>query len=315
VVLLEKEQIDLLLKFAGIIVLVIVVLFILTWAGVVKCSTLSPVWCEVYDSVVGSPSVLIVYGDEGLGDPEKLKMYLQDPRYVGVLNVSTQEIDRVTMGNLKRYKLVIVEHSRKVSADQLLMFMEYVNKNGGRLVWIGDAGVEYGDGEVREISDINTGSKIADNPWVRVKETDVDYKLISFDEFLGLKYLDNYCNQKDCLDAPFSVGSLESEPTGDHPLIFGTAPVLNFKISKERNFSVVKPLANSYSSNIVLTLNFGGNIKGKEYDLGKSVPIITTSSIGVGERVAYYAYPPEWFVEDNNYFYYVKNMYKGMFGR
>lgn len=313
--LLDQQQIDLILKGLGAVLLLVVILFILTWSGVIKCGSLSPIWCDAYDFVLGPPNILIVYGDEGLGEPELLKTYLQDPRYVGALSVSLQHVDRVTIGNLKQYKLVIVEHARKLSADQLFMFMEYVNRNGGRLVWVGDSGVEFGDGEVREVSDVNNAKKIADNPWVRVKETDVDYKVISFDEFLGLKYLDNYCNQVNCNSSLFSVGSIESEASGNHPLIFGTSPALNFKISNEKNFAAVKPLANSYSSNIVLTLNFGGNIKGKEYDFGKSLPIITTSSIGLGERVAYYAYPLEWFVEDNNYFYYVKNMYKGMLGR
>ena len=313
--MVDTKQIDLGMKVLGIIILIAVILFVLTWSGVVKCKDISPYWCDAYDLVMGSPRVLIVHSDSGLGDPQKLKTYLQDPRYVGVGSVDVQDIERVTLGNLKKYKLVIVEEARKMSADQLIMFMDYVNKNGGRLVWVGDSGVEFLESEPRAYVDNNEQSKDADNPWFRIKESDTAFKLINFDEFLGLKYVNNFCSKANCNDSFFSVGTLESEPTGDHPLIFGTSPTLNFKIKKGRDFAVVRQIADSSSSNIVLSLNFGGMIYTKDSNFGKSVPMISTSSIGLGERVAYYAYPPEWFFEDNNYLLYVKNMYYGMLGR
>jgi hypothetical protein len=312
---MEKEQIDMALKVLGIVVLLFVILFILTWAGPVKCKDVSEIWCDVYDMVVGSPRVLIVYGEGGLGEPEVLKTYLQDPRYVGVGAVDIQHVDRISLGNLKKYKLVIVEQARKLSADQLYMFMEYVTKNGGRLVWVGDSGVDFAEGEVREINDVNTQKKIAGNPWIRIKEDADQYSLVSFDEFLGLRYVDRYCEQVNCTSAPMSVGRLESESTGEHPLIFGTSPQLNFKITKDRDFVIVKQIANSPGSSVVLNLNHGGVGEGKTVQIPKNIPIIATSSLGLGERVAYYAYPPEWFLSDNNYFYYVKNMYYGMLGR
>ncbi len=337
-----EEKFDLGMKVLGVVILIAVVLFILTWTGVMECKDIHPYWCSAYDAVIGSPRVLIVYGDSGMGDPDKLKVLLQDARYVGVGAVDAQHVDRITIGNLKKYKLVIVEHARKLSADQLLMFEDYVNKNGGRLVWIGDSGVEFGEGEVRDYSDsicernsigvrtvpaddfgtvredINcsdTAPKIADNPWFRIKDTPTSYDLVNFDEFLGLKYVDNYCNQVTCPETPFSVGALEAEVTGEHPLIYGTAPALNFRITKERDFAIVKPISDSSVGNIVLNLNHGGVGNGKTVQIPKNIPIIATSSIGLGERVAYYAYPPEWFYHDNNYFQYVKRMYFGMMGR
>ena len=247
----------------------------------------------------------------------KLATYLKDPHYVGAIAVDMQNVERISMGNLKKYKLVIVEKARVLSAEQLQMFEDYVIKNGGRLIWIGDAGVERPANEIENLMDTNSGKTLANNPWIRIIETDEEYKIISFDEFLGLRYIDNYCNEIECNADLFSVGTLESEPTGTHPLIFGTASILNFKIRKDHDFGVVKQIPNSPNSNIVLNLNFGGNIIGKENTLGKSVPLIATSNIGASgaERVAYYAYPPEWMYEDNNYFYYLKNMYYGMLGR
>ena len=110
---------------------------------------------------------------------------------------------------------------------------------------------------------------------------------------------------------------METELTGEHPLIFGFSPVINFKVKKDRDFAVVKQIPDSYASNIIMTINFGGNIKGTSGYLGKSAPMIVTSSIGMGERIAYYAYPPEWFISDNNYTsgILLKNMFNGMLGR
>lgn len=314
---MDKNQFDLALKVGGIIVLIVLLLFILTWSGIVKCSAISSYYCDFYDFVMGSPRVLIVYGDYGLGEPEVLRDYLRNPMGVAVQNVDIQHVDRVTLGNLKSYKLVIVEKARKLSMDQLIMFMDYVNKNGGRLVWVGDAGVEFGDDEVRLVDDEETAKKILNNPWVRVKETDTEYKVISFDEFLGLRYVNNYCSEKNCMDNYFSVGNLETELTGEHPLIYGFAPAINFRIKKDRDFALVKQISDSYASNIVMTLNFGGNVQGSSGYLGKFSPIIVTSSMGMGERIAYYAYPPEWFISDNNYSsgILLKNMYYGMLGR
>jgi hypothetical protein len=314
--MLDKEQFDLVVKVLGVVVLGFIILFILTWSGLVGCKSVSPYWCDAYDLVMGGPRILIVHGDAGLGEPEKLKVYLQNPS-IGASTVDVQHIDRISIGNLKKYKLVVVERARMLSADQLQMFMDYVTKNGGRLVWVGDAGVERPSDELENLMDTNAGKLILTNPWARVKETDTAYNVISFDEFLGLKYLNNYCKEIECKSDLFKVGSIESEPTGNHPLIFGPASVLDLRIKKDHDFAIVKQISNSPNSNIVLNLNFGGNVVGKENNLGKSLPIIATSNIGVGgaERVAYYAYPPEWFLEDNNYYSYLKNMYFGMLGR
>jgi len=318
--LMDQGQFDLAFKAIGLIVLIGVVLFLITWSGIVQCKQVSPYWCQAYDMIMGGPRVLIVYGDSGLGDPQLLRLYLQDSRYVAAGAVDLLNIERVSLGNLKKYDLVVVEKAKRLSAEHLQMFEDYVVKSGGRLVWVGDAGTERYPDELAGLTDQNTGKVVYNNAWARVKDdpdNPANYIVVSFDEFLGVRYVDNYCNQVDCKDTNYLVGSLESEPTGEHPLIFGTAPILNFRINKAHDFALVKQISNSPNSNIVLTLNFGGNIKGKSSDLGKIVPIIATSNVGApgAERVAYYAYPPEWFYSDNQYFYYLKNLYYGMLGR
>jgi len=309
---MDKDLIDLGMKVGGLIVMVIVLGFILIWSGIISCSQI-PMGCEIYEAVLGSPRVLIVHGDSGLGDPEALKVILQDPQGVGVNAVDISHIDRISLGNLKRYRLVIVEKARKISAEQLQMFMDYSKQTDGRLIWIGDAGAERGSKEIQAPEDINDLAD-ADNPWYRVIDKGVEgYLPVSFDQFLGLKYMDNYCTETDCADNLFTVGVLNSENTGEHPLIFGATQVLNFKISKEHDFALVKQFPNASNSNIVLSLDLGGVTQGKENEIARYVPIIATS--GLGERVAYYAYPPEYFVKDNNFFVYTKNMYYGMLGK
>ncbi len=308
---MDTQQMDIIFKVLGLVLLIVVVLFVATWGGLVKCNSV-PYFCEVYDYILGSPRVAIVYGDSGLGDPEKLREVLLSPDMINAKAVDLVHIDRVSLGNLKTYKLVIVEKARVLSYDQLEMFKTYA-ETGGRLVWVGDAGVETIKEEQKNYSDVNELKSVATNPWVRVKETDIDFKVLYFDEFLGLKYINNYCAEVTCNENLFTVGALKTEPTGNHTLIYGLSPTLGLKISKERDFAVVKQFPNSSNSNVVLTLDFGGNIAGKTENIGKTVPLIVAS--GLGERVAYYAYPIEYYVTDNNYYYIAKRMYYGILGR
>jgi len=307
-----NKSFDIAFKAIGLIVLVVLILFLLTWSGLIKCGTV-PYWCDIYESVMGGSRVLIVYGEEGLGDPAALKLMLLDPQGVAAKSVDMASIDRVSLGNLKGYKLVIVEHCRQISLDQLNMFMSYVNTNGGRLVWVGDAGVVKGPDELENLVDVNSLKKIADNAWVRIKETDTDYVIVNFDEFIGLRYVDNFCNLTSCSNNLQTAGILKTELTGDHPLIFGLSPSLPLKIKKDRDFGVVKQFANMPNNNVVLSLEFDSVLNVKGQQLPKSLPMIVTS--GMGERVAYYAYPPEYTVQDNNYMTIIKNMYYGMLGK
>jgi hypothetical protein len=293
----------------SLIVLLGIVFFLLTWSGLMKCNNV-PFGCNIYDFVMGSPRVLIAYGDEGLGNPELLKQYLQDPRIVGAESVDTQHINNLSLGNLKNYKLIIVEQARQISYEQLQMFMDYTNQ-GGRLVWIGDAGILRGVEEVQNISDINSLAQLDNNPWVRVEKT--GSYLLNFDEFLSLRYLNNYCVEKDCSENLFSVGILVPEPTRNHPLIFGAASQVNFKITSGRDFAIVRQIPNSPNSNVLMSIDFKSKLLGNENEINRTIPFIVTS--GLGERVAYYAYPPEYLVQDNNSYILIKNMYYGMLGR
>ncbi len=301
------------IKAFGAVILILVILFILTFIGLVKCSSI-PFWCDVYESVAGSPRVLIVYGDDGLGNPDELRLILQDPNMVGANAVDIAHIDTISLGNLRSYRLVIVEKARTLSMDQLNMFMDYVNKAeiSGRLIWVGDAGVVRPSTELEGLTDTNSSRNLIDNAWARAIETDAEYLVLNFDEFLGLRYVGNYCEFSSCADE-FSVGILRSELTGNHKLIYGTSPSLEMRIKKERDFAIVRQFPNAQNSNLILTLDQGSVKVVEGLEIPRFLPVIATS--GLGERVAYYSYPLEYFVKDNNYTLYVKNMYYGMLGK
>lgn len=312
---MEMDVADIGFKLVGIIVLVIVLLFLLTWSGLVKCGDI-PYWCDVYETVLGSPRVLIVHGNSGLGEPEELKLLLQDPKRVAVNAVDISHIDRLSLGNLKRYQLVIVEKAKKMNLEQLSMFMDYVQLNNGRLVWIGDAGTERGEDELENEVDVNNNQLVLDNPWARAKENETNYSVLNFDEFLGLRYVGNYCKEFNCNEGSFSVGTMQTELTNSHPLIYGFS-ILEYRIIPERDFSLVKQFPNASNSNIVMSLDMGSKKEGIENSFERYAPLIVTS--GIGEKVAYYSFPLENFCKDNNYpnacNLLLKNMYYGMLGK
>ncbi|MDD4250896.1 MAG: hypothetical protein PHX27_01740 [Candidatus ainarchaeum sp.] len=314
--MVDLDIADIGIKLVGAIILVLVILFFLTWSGMVRCGSI-PYWCDVYESVMGSPRVLIVYGDEGIGDPDELKLMLMDPNKVGVNAVDSLHIDRISSGNLQKYKLVIVEHAKKMSLDQLSMFVDYVNLNGGRLVWVGDAGTQKAEDELENLIDVNDQQLKLDNPWARARETQTEYVLLNFDEFLGLRFVGNYCTQTNCVANNFSPGIIVTEVTNSHRLIYGLTPAMELRIHPEKDFSIVSQFPNLPNSNIVLSLDQGSVKQGKEKQFPRFLPIIVTS--GMGERVAYYAYPLEYYCADNNTpnacTLLLKQMFYGMLGK
>ena len=100
-----------------VIALVVVLLGALTWLGVIRCGVI-PGWCDVYYGVVGEPRVLIVFGNDGLGDPEGLRLFLRDPRYVGV-DADIKHMQYISEENLKEYNLVIVEKAKTMSTKRI----------------------------------------------------------------------------------------------------------------------------------------------------------------------------------------------------
>ena len=312
---------------AILIGLVFVLLFLLSFTGVVKCSQLPVVgeaWCDVYWMVIGQPKVLIVYGDYGLGNPigvgnGSLEEILSDPAIIGVYP-DTISIDRVNLGNLRDYDMVIVERARKIETKQLRAFIDYATQpTGGILVWTGDAGLELGPKDSYLYStDRNPDDDYNGiiGPWAR---RDGDY-MVLFDELLGVRPVDTtrdtYCKIFNCAENGTTyAGNLETEPSGDHPLIRGISRTLPLYVFKNQDFTVVETLSGSITLE-ALSLDFGGKPAMQGHDLNRSVPLIVTS--GIGERVIYYALPPEQYANPrlkefgkDQYLLPIENLYYG----
>ncbi len=292
----------------------LVLILIGTIIFVFGCGTVDqfiPGTCGIWWEVFGKPSVLILHGDDGLGDPELLADTFRDPKHLGIRNVRVRHMKSLSLGNLQQYDLVIVDHARTMSTEKMNMLIEYMG-GGGRLVWLGDAGAETVEGDTLlqlwerpgvDFDDADANSTFG--PWVRRDGTDV----ISLDEFIGVNYVSNYCELKlkSCEnDFPF-VGIPDLvEP--DHDLVRGTKPGL----ALYGNFAVVK-VSDRTTATTIANIDFGSVLisdDGKNY--GDLFPFIVTA--GLGERVTYYAIPPEMFTSDEmpneeKYYSFVENMY------
>ncbi|MBS3057206.1 MAG: hypothetical protein J4415_01100 [Candidatus Diapherotrites archaeon] len=310
----EKANLQVVWKLGFLIALVVALLFVATWIGLVRCSTI-PFWCDAYWGIMrfpqGEPSVLIVMGDDGLGDAELLQQAMQDPSHLGV-RAQIAELAYTSIGNLRKHDLVIVTHAKSISTKKLKMFADYVT-TGGRLVWTGDAGTAYARDENKDVFlyeddlDLNAAHD-AFGPWARKKGDEV----VRFDYVLGVKYRTNYCEVKKCENEPLTyIGKLEA-PDRFHRLVNAIKPGLVL----HGDFSIVEALDDATITN-VLNVNYQSNLIGSDgEDYGRTFPIIIASApTGVGERVAYYAIPPENLVRPENkekFYSILENMYYGM---
>lgn len=286
--------------------MVLLILGLITWSGVISCRDI-PGWCSVYYTVKGPPKTLIVFGDNGLGDPAELAKLLRDPRFTAATNISQQEVDYVSAGNLKQFDLVIVTRSKQMSTDKLRAFMEYVDA-GGRLVWTGDAGTMLTNDDLflyaDDVDENATHTLIS--PWAR---KDLEEGIaVRFDQYLSADYLGNYCDFRDCtiFTASQQVGNLVPESGADHRLIYGIAN--NLKLYGD--FSLVEDIG--IGSTRVLSVDTQTLLRDKENEeLGRVFPIIITS--GIGEKIVYYALPPELFAQEPMlYQQFLVNLYNGM---
>ncbi len=118
-------------------VLILALLLIATKTGLVSCSSLGQGYCDVYYSVVGKPTVLIIRGDEGMGSPDALARMIEDQHQ---LPVQKLRVDQISKGNIEDYSLIVVERAREIPTEKLKVFNDYLFEDMGRLVWVGDAG-------------------------------------------------------------------------------------------------------------------------------------------------------------------------------
>lgn len=305
---------------AIMIILILILLGVISW--IFGCETVGnfiPSWCDLYWDIMrwgsgGEPLVLIVYGDGGLGDHQLLYDSMSDPNHLRV-RPNMIHLDRITIGTLKQYDLVIVEEAREISTDKLETFLDYIEQ-GGRLVWTGDAGTELAPGDEYlyhdEVHEDSNKHEVL-GPWQRKHNN----KIVAFSEFIGVEYIGNYCDFKDCDEdeAPW-IGMFDAQ-NRNHELVYGVAEGLKMY----GDFSIVDIADNAYTVR-VLDVDFMSDLVTDDgRNLGRVFPVIVTT--GLGERVAYYSIPPEMFLskempvdpdsgERIQYWLFLDSMYDGM---
>jgi hypothetical protein len=281
------------------LVLVVVLLGLLTWTGIVRCSMI-PGWCEVYYSVLGQPRVLIAHCGNGMGDPEDFRLELGNPAGPNI-RARVGDLRNLSAENLKEYQLIVVEHCRRMSTKSMKDLLSYADA-GGKMVWTGDAGAELGPGDEflyeDELKEDANHSIIG--PWARKSEGYV----VNLENYLSVSYKGTYCGVTGCdPDTQFISGQL-IPVDNDHPLIYGMQSGIAFK----GDFAVVAEKG-GVGTKRVLNIDTDTGIVAGGQNLGQVLPFIVTS--GVGERIAYYAFPPEHLAKQQ-YRVLFENLYYGM---
>ncbi|MFH0905897.1 MAG: hypothetical protein V1824_01005 [archaeon] len=298
------------IKLILLAILIIVCVYLFVWTGNIRCSKI-PGMCGLYwgvQTIINGktqPSVAIVYDPadkDGLGNPELLQNLLSDRTTVGI-HANLININYLSPDQLNKVSLVIVEKTRKMSALNMITFMDYV-ATGGRLIWVGDAGIELKEGEKYvTMSDRNPdlNNNNTEIKWGRLTS---ENEMINFDKFLGVSYEDNYCNIKTC-SPTVSNGKLIAET--ENRFTYSLKPNLltydDFSIVKVIDFPKVTPLKLDFGSNL-----FDNNMK----NYGSTFPLIVISN---SNKVAYYAMPIEYLNEDSDkqkYLSLIVNMIDGM---
>ena len=302
----KQSEYKWLVRLIFLVVIIIISIFVFIWTGTIRCRTI-PGGCEIYWGIMtivtgrNQPSVLILHDPtdkEGLGNPEQLRLLLSDKKGLAI-HPSIADIRYLNSEQLKNVSLIVVEKARKISTLQMLTIQNYASQ-GGRIVWIGDAGVvPYEDDMLFSAP----GSKDSNNGWIRLTDENI---IVYFNKFLGVNYVDNFCNIRTCSKKTFTGKLIAVSP--DHPLTFG----LRTNLPIYDNYSIVKltepnpvPLKIEYGSNL-----FAEDDKTKNY--GDVFDAIVTSNSNL---VAYYAIPPEYLAEEDDeekYYSVIWNMFDGM---
>ncbi len=280
--------------------LLFVALFLATYYGLITCNQV-PYWCSGYHAILERiygrtyPNILILYGRSGMGDPQALARFMSDQCN---LVVDTMPISMIGPGNLQGYDVLIVEHARKLSPQEMATIWNFA-AHGGKVLIAGDVGVDAENnseylrvpegtswssmGRVDVNSDNNSqiGPRLVImNRWDR--KDSFGNPILFGTEFLGLKYVGDYCHG----DANCQV--MGSIVPADDLLTDG----LRIRLPFDHDFVVVQPLQTSVfgPQKIFATVDGVGDC------CGQTPPFPV--AIRNGWRVVYYAFPPDEILQD-----------------
>ncbi len=304
-----KNALGMLSHVAVLIALLLVLLGVLTWTGIIRCSVI-PTWCDLYEMVVGEPKILIVYGDDGLGDPLKLQQVFEDREVLGK-RVDAKHFNFISENNLKEYNLVIVERAKTLSTKKLEDLLSYANAGGKRLIWTADSGTALTAQDIKDDLYLYEDEAFGKGKphekigaWARKNK---EGKILNLENFISVHYIGNYCKLTNCITPNSKSGKLVATDSS-HPLVFALRSDLDYY----GDFTVVEEVK-GVGTNIILSLDAGKPIPIKEDETKRIVPLIVTSGT-LTENIMYYAFPLEQALEnENKYPSLIQNIYKTSF--
>lgn len=282
--MVQNQTHQLIVHAVALSVLVFVALTLATKFGLIHCSQV-PYWCDGYRSVISTfygrtyPSIIILHGDTGMGDPQLLYRIIEDSCQ---LFVDIDRVDAVSLGNLDSYDVVIVERARTLAPEHMDTLWEFVAK-GGKILLIGDVGVDVETPEEYvTVEDTNTAESKILNTWDRKDE--FGRHILFGTRFLGLRYIGNYCSGDDC--------SVSGTISFKQDILTKGLPS---RVPFPQNFAIVEDLRSSSLGphTTVATIEGVAPIQGAK----PPYPAI----LRTGYRMVYLAFPPEelWKMVDN----------------
>jgi len=147
-----RTDVPRILVLVGLLLILLVLLTKFRWIHCSQVLKIGPInmptnWCEVYCTYLNGPAsrMAIVYGDEGIGDPDKLSNRIQLERQNQAKPYTVPimlRIEDFAYESIKGYDVVFFERSRRITPAQSAAVKKYI-ASGGTIVWIGDVGVEY----------------------------------------------------------------------------------------------------------------------------------------------------------------------------
>jgi hypothetical protein len=281
----DKEQIELGINAGILLLLIVASIYLATKYGFIHCSIL-PHWCSLYSKmntmIYGRvyPSVLLLYGDNGMGDPHLVERYI---RNVCRYHIRAVPVSSVSLGNLQNYDVVIVEHARYLTAEQLASLWDFAAK-GGRLVLIGDVGVDGPKDEFLTWKDLGEENKQGIvNRWDRKKP---DGTIVDFgSSVLGLRYL--------------GVSGKKGGLTG---MVYFNEDMLTDGLPRSLELRSPFTATEITNKSVFGPITVAGVINDTKEVNGVKPPF--PAVIRIGYRIIYVAYPPEEAGEDHMLLYF-----------
>jgi hypothetical protein len=147
-----RTDVPRLLVLIGLLLILLVLLTKFRWIHCTQVLKVGPInmptnWCEVYCTYLNGPAsrIAIVYGDEGMGDPDRLSVRIQQERLDQARPYTVPvmlRMDEFAYESIRGYDVVFFERARRITPAQASAVKRYV-ASGGVIVWIGDTGTEY----------------------------------------------------------------------------------------------------------------------------------------------------------------------------